>query len=146
MACLRSGGLAGTRTRDQRLKRPLLYRLSYQPGTARGTALHGRYPCGIGPARNAPAKSKAPGKLINQTGWRKGIFRRLPTTACRVHCRTFMKSPVLLVASLAVLLAGCSTSKQTQLAAQQTPYDKPLTSPGAKFGCAAAGGTAHGAG
>ena len=25
------GGLAGTRTRDQRLKRPLLYRLSYQP-------------------------------------------------------------------------------------------------------------------
>ncbi len=125
--------MAGTRTRDQRLKRPLLYRLSYQPGTARGTALHGRYPCGIGPARNAPAQSKAPGKLINQTGWRKGIFRRLPTTACRVHCRTFMKSPVLLVASLAVLLAGCSTSKQTQLAAQQTPYDKPLTSPGAKF-------------
>ena len=29
------GGLAGTRTRDQRLKRPLLYRLSYQP--IRGT-------------------------------------------------------------------------------------------------------------
>src|SRR5262252_9195989 len=26
-----SGGLAGTRTQDQRLKRPLLYRLSYQP-------------------------------------------------------------------------------------------------------------------
>ena len=26
-----AGGLAGTRTRDQRLKRPLLYRLSYQP-------------------------------------------------------------------------------------------------------------------
>src|SRR6266704_3774354 len=25
------GGLAGTRTQDQRLKRPLLYRLSYQP-------------------------------------------------------------------------------------------------------------------
>jgi hypothetical protein len=25
------GGLVGTRTRDQRLKRPLLYRLSYQP-------------------------------------------------------------------------------------------------------------------
>jgi hypothetical protein len=24
-------GLGGTRTRDQRLKRPLLYRLSYQP-------------------------------------------------------------------------------------------------------------------
>ena len=33
MAYLRSkgGGLAGTRTQDQRLKRPLLYRLSYQP-------------------------------------------------------------------------------------------------------------------
>ena len=27
----KSGGLAGTRTQDQRLKRPLLYRLSYQP-------------------------------------------------------------------------------------------------------------------
>jgi hypothetical protein len=26
-----SGGLVGTRTQDQRLKRPLLYRLSYQP-------------------------------------------------------------------------------------------------------------------
>ena len=26
-----NGGLGGTRTRDQRLKRPLLYRLSYQP-------------------------------------------------------------------------------------------------------------------
>ena len=26
-----SGGLGGTRTLDQRLKRPLLYRLSYQP-------------------------------------------------------------------------------------------------------------------
>ena len=25
------GGLAGTRTRDRRLKRPLLYQLSYQP-------------------------------------------------------------------------------------------------------------------
>lgn len=28
---LKNGGLAGTRTQDQRLKRPLLYRLSYQP-------------------------------------------------------------------------------------------------------------------
>jgi hypothetical protein len=27
----KGGGLAGTRTQDQRLKRPLLYRLSYQP-------------------------------------------------------------------------------------------------------------------
>jgi hypothetical protein len=30
-----AGGLGGTRTRDQRLKRPLLYRLSYQPTTAK---------------------------------------------------------------------------------------------------------------
>ena len=29
-----NGGLGGTRTHDQRLKRPLLYRLSYQPGNA----------------------------------------------------------------------------------------------------------------
>ena len=29
------GGLAGTRTQDQRLKRPLLYRLSYQPTNQR---------------------------------------------------------------------------------------------------------------
>ena len=126
--------MAGTRTRDQRLKRPLLYRLSYQPGTAKGTALFGRYPCGIEPARKTPAKSKALGKLINQTGRRKGIFRRLPSNACRVHCRTFMKSPVLLVASLAVLLAGCATSDKAKVAAHQTPYQKPLTSPGAKFG------------
>src|SRR5437016_5740918 len=31
----KAGGLAGTRTRDQRLKRPLLYRLSYQPAERR---------------------------------------------------------------------------------------------------------------
>ena len=30
-SCVEGGGLAGTRTRDPRLKRPLLYRLSYQP-------------------------------------------------------------------------------------------------------------------
>jgi hypothetical protein len=58
----------------------------------------------------------------------------LPSNACRVHCRTFMKSPVLLVASLAVLLAGCATSDKAKVAAHQTPYQKPLTSPGAKFG------------
>jgi hypothetical protein len=38
------------------------------------------------------------------------------------------------VLSLAVLLAGCETSNQSKLAAQKTPYHKPLTSPGAKFG------------
>ena len=45
-----------------------------------------------------------------------------------------MKSPDLLVVSLTVLLAGCATQNQTQTAAHQTPYIKPLTSPGAKFG------------
>ena len=45
-----------------------------------------------------------------------------------------MKSPVLLVVSLTVLLAGCATQDQNQTAEQQTPYRKPLTSPGAKFG------------
>ena len=45
-----------------------------------------------------------------------------------------MKSPVLLVVSLTVLLAGCATQDQPQTAAQGTPYNKPLTSPGAKFG------------
>jgi hypothetical protein len=45
-----------------------------------------------------------------------------------------MKSPVLLVVSLAALLAGCTTSEKAQTAAHQTSYHKPLTSPGAKFG------------
>jgi hypothetical protein len=45
-----------------------------------------------------------------------------------------MKSPVLLVVSLTVLLAGCATQNQNKTAAQETPYRKPLTSPGAKFG------------
>jgi hypothetical protein len=45
-----------------------------------------------------------------------------------------MKSPVLLVVSLTVLLVGCATQNQDQTAAQGTPYHKPLTSPGAKFG------------
>jgi hypothetical protein len=45
-----------------------------------------------------------------------------------------MKSPVLLVVSLTVLLAGCATQDQPKAAARETPYHKPLTSPGAKFG------------
>ena len=45
-----------------------------------------------------------------------------------------MKSPAPLVVSLAVLLAGCATPDQTPKAAHETPYRKPLTSPGAKFG------------
>ena len=87
--------------------------------------------CGIEPARNTPAKSKAPGKLINQTTRRKGFLRCLPSATCRVHCFTFMKSPVLLVVSLAAFLAGCATSEKAQVASHETPYRKPLTSPGA---------------
>jgi hypothetical protein len=45
-----------------------------------------------------------------------------------------MKSSLPLVLLLAVLLAGCATQDQAQIAAHQTPYHKPLTSPGAKFG------------
>lgn len=45
-----------------------------------------------------------------------------------------MKSPVLLVASLAALLAGCASPDKTRTAAHQTPYQKPLNSPGTKFG------------
>ena len=45
-----------------------------------------------------------------------------------------MKLPVLLVVPLAVLLAGCATHEKPQMVAQQTSYNKPLTSPGAKFG------------
>ena len=45
-----------------------------------------------------------------------------------------MKLPVLLVMPLAVLLAGCATPDQPQTVEAKTPYNKPLTSPGAKFG------------
>jgi hypothetical protein len=36
--------------------------------------------------------------------------------------------------SLALLLTGCATHSKTELAQHQTVYNKPLTSPGAKFG------------
>jgi ABC-type Fe3+-hydroxamate transport system substrate-binding protein len=45
-----------------------------------------------------------------------------------------MKSPLPVVLSLAVLLAGCATQQPDQPASNQTRYLKPLTSPGAKFG------------
>jgi len=45
-----------------------------------------------------------------------------------------MKSPLPLVLSLAVLLAGCATQDTEQIASHHTRYNKPLTSPGAKFG------------
>ena len=127
------GGLAGTRTRDQRLKRPLLYRLSYQPGAAEGITLLD-FSGGIEPARDAPAKSRSVGKLINRTCGRKGFLPGLPSAARPVHSILCMKSPLFLVASLAVLLVGCATADKAQVATHETPYDKPLTSPGAKFG------------
>jgi hypothetical protein len=45
-----------------------------------------------------------------------------------------MKSRVFGVALAALLAAGCATESKTQQAAHHTVYDKPLTSPGAKFG------------
>ncbi len=45
-----------------------------------------------------------------------------------------MKSPLVLVAALAVLAAGCATSEKAEMSAHQTSYRKPLSSPGAKFG------------
>ena len=45
-----------------------------------------------------------------------------------------MKLHVFTAVGVALLLAGCSTSNQRQMKEYQTAYDKPLTSPGAKFG------------
>ena len=53
MGKFRYGGLAGTRTRDQRLKRPLLYRLSYQPAGAREINLRLRLAQGFPTMRKA---------------------------------------------------------------------------------------------
>jgi len=45
-----------------------------------------------------------------------------------------MKSHVFAAVLVAGLLAGCATQDKAKVAAHQTPYQKPLTSPGAKFG------------
>jgi hypothetical protein len=45
-----------------------------------------------------------------------------------------MKLHVFAAAGVALLLAGCATSDQRQMKEYHTAYDKPLTSPGAKFG------------
>ena len=58
----------------------------------------------------------------------------LLSTGWRIHCITFMKSHVFRAVSVALLLAGCATQSETQIAEHQTPYHKPLISPGAKFG------------
>lgn len=69
-----SGGLAGTRTQDQRLKRPLLYRLSYQP--------KGRKPCGSASC-GIRADAKSAGQICSAAqpnrarGWKQGFSRAL---------------------------------------------------------------------
>lgn len=68
------------------------------------------------------------------TGVGDGSWERLPSPAPRIHCSTFMRSHILRSVSLALLLAGCATRSTTQPEKHQTVYDKPLTSPGAKFG------------
>ena len=45
-----------------------------------------------------------------------------------------MRTHVFQVVSLALLLTGCATHSKTEIAQHQTVYNKPLTSPGAKFG------------
>ena len=45
-----------------------------------------------------------------------------------------MRSHVFQVVSLALLLTGCATHSKTQPPQHPTAYNKPLTSPGAKFG------------
>ena len=45
-----------------------------------------------------------------------------------------MKTQVFGTVLVALLAAGCATQKEAQMAAHHTVYDKPLTSPGAKFG------------
>jgi hypothetical protein len=45
-----------------------------------------------------------------------------------------MRSHILLAVSLALLPAGCATHSKTQPAPRPNVYNKPLTSPGAKFG------------
>jgi len=47
---------------------------------------------------------------------------------------TSMKSHVFAVLLLAAFLAGCATRQNGARGQNQTPYRKPLTSPGAKFG------------
>jgi hypothetical protein len=45
-----------------------------------------------------------------------------------------MRLHVLGAVSVAALLAGCATQNDPQMAGDKSFYDKPLTSPGAKFG------------
>jgi hypothetical protein len=45
-----------------------------------------------------------------------------------------MRTHILRAVPLALLLAGCATQSATQIEQRPTVYDKPLNSPGAKFG------------
>ena len=56
------------------------------------------------------------------------------SSARGIHSSTIMRLHVFLVAPMALFLAGCATQSKTQTAQYQTEYNKPLTSPGAKFG------------
>lgn len=46
----------------------------------------------------------------------------------------FMRSHVFRVVLVALLLAGCATQSKIEEAQHHTPYNKPLNSPGTKFG------------
>jgi hypothetical protein len=63
-----------------------------------------------------------------------GEAERLLSTARRIHCLKSMKSHVLGAVLVALLAAGCATQDNILPAEQRTTYNKPLTSPGAKFG------------
>ena len=66
--------------------------------------------------------------------WRPGKSTCLLSTGCGIHCFRFMRSHVFEAVALAGLLAGCTTHPEARKAEHQTPYHKPLTSLGAKFG------------
>src|SRR5256885_14467386 len=74
-----SGGLAGTRTQDQRLKRPLLYRLSYQPNPAKES--RSRHPTGVMTQRGMRwAGPEALRNVIEKAEWRKTFKRSKQST------------------------------------------------------------------
>src|SRR5262245_54899553 len=68
---------------------------------------------------------------------RKSRFNpaRLPSVSRGLHWRRFMKFNLFGAAALALVLCGCETpQQQAKKAENKTPYNKPLTSLGAKFG------------
>ncbi len=54
--------------------------------------------------------------------------------AAGTFTRHFMRFQTIAIVMLAAVLCGCDTPKETKKAEKKTPYDKPLTSLGAKFG------------